>query len=144
MGARRDQIPPNAPREPVGTRSGPLDMPTTAGIERSQVGQQPVGGCIEVRRLLGDPLAQLFELILHDNRISFWSDIEPAPHGASIAASTGLALCSTTNNYGIAISVIVIKLADRRCSERSSATGVDRSGAVVLCGVAIILRSGWI
>jgi hypothetical protein len=56
-------------------------MPTTAGIERSQVGQQPVGGCIEVRRLLGDPLAQLFELILHDNRISSWSDIEPAPHG---------------------------------------------------------------
>ena len=48
----------------------PLHMPTTAGIERAQVGQQPVSGCIEVRRLLGDPLAQLFELILHDRRIS--------------------------------------------------------------------------
>src|SRR6476646_5668900 len=80
MVARRDQIPPDAPCEPVGTRSGALHMPTTAGIERSQVGQQPVGGCIEVRRLLGDPLAQLFELI-HDNRISSWSDIEPAPNG---------------------------------------------------------------
>src|ERR1044071_2033327 len=66
MVARRDQIPPDAPCEPVGTRSGALHMPTTAGIERSQISQQPVGGCIEMRRLLGDPLAQLLELILHD------------------------------------------------------------------------------
>src|SRR5215470_19192908 len=92
MVARRDQIPPDAPCEPVRTRSGALHMPTTAGIERSQVGQQPVGGCIEVRRLLGDPLAQLFELILHDNRISSGSDIEPAPHGTQIAALTAYRL----------------------------------------------------
>src|SRR5215468_3983711 len=98
MVARRDQIPPDAPCEPVGTRSGALHMPTTTGIERSQVGQQPVGGCIEVRRLLGDPLAQLFELILHDSRISSWSDIEPAPHGTRIAASTGMTFCIITNN----------------------------------------------
>src|SRR6476620_324541 len=112
MVARRDQIPPDAPCEPVGTRSGALHMPATAGIERSQVGQQPVSGCIEVRRLLGDPLAQLFELILHDNRISSRSDIEPAPYGTQIAASTSLNFCITTNNFGIAIPVIVIKLAD--------------------------------
>jgi hypothetical protein len=71
-----------------------------------------VGGCIEVRRLLGDPLAQLFELILHDNRISSGSDIEPAPHGTWIATSTGLAFCSTKHNDGLAIAVIVIRLAD--------------------------------
>src|SRR5678815_3281818 len=111
MVARRDQIPPDAPCEPVGTRSGALHMPTTAGIERSQIGQQPVGGCIKVRRLLGDPLAQLFELILHDNRISSWSDIEPAPYGTSIAASIGLAFCSRTNHYGFAIAAFVIRLA---------------------------------
>src|SRR5579872_1187227 len=112
MVARRDQIPADAPCEPVGTGSGALHMPTTAGIERSQVGQQPVGGCIEVRRLLGDPLAQLFELILHDNRISSGSDIEPAPHGTQIAASIGMAFCSITNNFGFTTAVIVIKLAD--------------------------------
>src|SRR6476620_3079899 len=108
MVARRDQIPPDAPCEPVGTRSGALHMPATAGIERSQVSQQPVGGRIEVRRLLGDPLAQLFELILHNNRISSGSDIEAAPHDTWIAASSGLAFCNTTNNYGLMISVIVI------------------------------------
>src|SRR5215475_9112605 len=112
MVARRDQIPTDPPCEPVGTRSGALHVPTTAGIERSQVGQQPVGGCIEVRRLLGDPLAQLFELILHDNRISSGSDIEPAQHGTRIAASTSMALCIITDNFGLAITVIVIKLAD--------------------------------
>src|SRR5215510_15025359 len=100
MVARRDQIPPDAPCEPVGTRSGALDMPTTAGIERSQVGEQPVGGCIEVRRLLGDSLAQLIELILHDNRISSGSDIEPAQHGTRIAALISMVFCIITNNFG--------------------------------------------
>jgi hypothetical protein len=40
-------------------------MPTTARIKRAQIGQQPVHGCIEVRRLLGDPLAQLLQFIVH-------------------------------------------------------------------------------
>ena len=75
MVARRDQIPPDAPCEPVGTRSGALHMPTTAGIERSQVGQQPVGGCIEMRRLLGDPLAQRLQILRHGQCISQCPDI---------------------------------------------------------------------
>jgi hypothetical protein len=74
--ARRDQVPPDAPCEPVGTGRRALNVPTTARIERSQVGEQPVHRCIEVRRLLGDSLAQLLQLILHDNPISSGSDIE--------------------------------------------------------------------
>src|SRR5262249_741577 len=118
MVARRNQIPANAPCEPVGTRSGALYMPTPAGIERSQAGQQPVGGCIEGRRLLSDRLAHLLELILHDHRISSGSDIEPAQHVQLIVASTGLTLCSTTYNYGLALAAIVIKIANEHCSER--------------------------
>jgi hypothetical protein len=33
-------------------------VPAAAPIERAQVGQQPMQGCVEVRCLLGNPLAQ--------------------------------------------------------------------------------------
>jgi len=55
---RGHQIPSDAPGEPVGTGRRALDVPTTARIEGSQISQQPVHGCIEVRRLVGDSLAQ--------------------------------------------------------------------------------------
>jgi len=49
-------------------------MPATARIELAQIGEQPMHRGIEVCRLLGDPLAQLVQLAIHDDVLSSDSD----------------------------------------------------------------------
>jgi hypothetical protein len=50
-------------------------VPAAAPIERAQVDQQPMQGCVEVRRLFGDPLAQRLQILEHGQRISQYPDI---------------------------------------------------------------------
>jgi hypothetical protein len=59
----------------VRARRRALDVPATARVELTQIGEQPMHRSIKVRRLLGDPLAQLIQLAMHDDCISFQYDI---------------------------------------------------------------------
>src|SRR6185503_6486380 len=75
MVACSHQAPANSPREPVSTRESALPMPSAALIELAQIGQQTMHGGIQMRRLLGDAFAELFELTIHIECISLESDI---------------------------------------------------------------------
>ena len=66
-----------------------LRVPAAAPIERSQVGQQPMQGCVEVRRLLGDPLAQRLEIHGHGQCIARYHDIAISSRLTSNESSTG-------------------------------------------------------
>jgi hypothetical protein len=50
-------------------------VPAAAPIERAQVAQQPMQGCIDVRRLLGDPLTQRLQILEHGQFISQYPDV---------------------------------------------------------------------
>jgi len=63
--ARCAEAPADAPGQPVSAAPCALSVPAAAPIERAQIGQQPMQGCVEVRRLLGDLLAQRLEILRH-------------------------------------------------------------------------------
>jgi hypothetical protein len=73
--ARGAEAPADAPGQPVSAASCALHVPAAAAIERAQVGQQPMQGCVEVRRLLGNPLAQRLEIFRHGQCIAEYPDI---------------------------------------------------------------------
>src|SRR5262249_31024640 len=73
--ARGAEAPADAPGQPVRTAPCALGVPAAAPIERAEVGQQPMQGRVEVRRLLGDPLAQRLEILGHGQCIAPYSDI---------------------------------------------------------------------
>lgn len=58
--------PADSPGEPVRARPGALNVPASAPVEFTQISEQPMHRCIEVRRLLRDPLTQLLELSIHE------------------------------------------------------------------------------
>lgn len=69
--ACRAGIPPDAPRQPLRTRPGALLIPATSLVEGAQIGQQPVCGCIEMCRVLGDAVAEGFHCFsIHHERIA--------------------------------------------------------------------------
>jgi hypothetical protein len=49
-------------------------VPATALVELAQIGEEPMHGRIEVRRLFRDSLTQLLELSVHEDTISRHSD----------------------------------------------------------------------
>ena len=61
--ARGDQIPADAPGEPVCARPCALCVPPAAPVELAQVGEEAMHGGVEMRRLFRDLLSQLFELV---------------------------------------------------------------------------------
>jgi hypothetical protein len=72
---RGTEAPADAPGQPVRAAPGALRVPAAAPIERAQVGQQPMQGGVEVRCLLGDPLAQRLEIFAHGQCIARQSNI---------------------------------------------------------------------
>ena len=58
MLARRARIPAHPPRQPARARTRARVGPLIGGIERAQIGQQPMHRSVEMIRLLGDAVAQ--------------------------------------------------------------------------------------
>jgi hypothetical protein len=75
-------------------------MPATARIELAQIGEQPMHRGIEVGCLLGDPLAQLLQLAIHDDCISSRSDNRRRAHLDATAAMKMSCHCLHANATG--------------------------------------------
>ena len=65
--ARGADVPADSPREPIGARASALLVPTVRGVELAQVGEQRVGGGVEVGGVRCDALAQIIEIDGHDH-----------------------------------------------------------------------------